>query len=49
LRRERRVLLYLVLLRVGFTVPPRVATGAVRSYRTFSPLPPAAGRSRKRG
>jgi len=34
---------YLVLLRVGFTVPRRVTTRAVRSYRTFSPLPaPAA-------
>lgn len=33
--------LYLVLLRVGFTLPPRVATGAVRSYRTISTLPPA--------
>jgi hypothetical protein len=32
---------YLVLLRVGFTVPPALA-GAVRSYRTFSPLPPRA-------
>jgi hypothetical protein len=32
---------YLVLLRVGFTVPP-VLAGAVRSYRTFSPLPPRA-------
>src|ERR1700722_20767029 len=30
---------YLVLLRVGFTLPPNVAAGAVRSYRTFSPLP----------
>ncbi len=30
---------YLVLLRVGFTVPRCVATRAVRSYRTFSPLP----------
>ncbi len=30
---------YLVLLRVGFTMPPRVTTGAVRSYRTISPLP----------
>ncbi len=30
---------YLVLLRVGFTLPPAVAVGAVRSYRTFSPLP----------
>ena len=31
---------YLVLLRAGFAVPPSVATGAVRSYRTLSPLPP---------
>ena len=30
---------YLVLLQVGFTLPPTVATGAVRSYRTISPLP----------
>ena len=30
---------YLVLLRVGFTLPPGVTAGAVRSYRTFSPLP----------
>jgi hypothetical protein len=30
---------YLVLLRAGFAVPPSVATGAVRSYRTISPLP----------
>ncbi len=30
---------YLVLLRAGFTVPRRVATRAVRSYRTISPLP----------
>ncbi len=30
---------YLVLLRVGFTLPPRVTTGAVRSYRTISTLP----------
>ena len=29
---------YLVLLRVGFTLPPALA-GAVRSYRTISPLP----------
>ena len=39
---------YLALLRVGFTVPRRVATRAVRSYRTFSPLPAprtALGRS----
>jgi len=35
-----RVLLpYLALLQVGFTVPSRVATDAVRSYRTVSPLP----------
>jgi len=30
---------YLVLLRVGFTVPSHVTTDAVRSYRTISPLP----------
>lgn len=30
---------YLVLLLAGFAVPPSVATGAVRSYRTLSPLP----------
>ena len=30
---------YLVLLQVGFTVPRNVATRAVRSYRTLSPLP----------
>ena len=30
---------YLVLLQAGFTLPRRVATRAVRSYRTFSPLP----------
>ena len=30
---------YLVLLQVGFTVPLNVATSAVRSYRTVSPLP----------
>jgi hypothetical protein len=33
---------YLALLQVGFAVPPRVATGAVRSYRTVSPLPARA-------
>ena len=38
---QSNVLPYLVLLRVGFTVPRRVATRAVRSYRTFSPLPSA--------
>jgi len=37
--RARYTLPYLVLLRVGFTVPRRVTTRAVRSYRTFSPLP----------
>jgi len=31
--------LYLVLLQVGFTMPLNVATSAVRSYRTLSPLP----------
>jgi hypothetical protein len=30
---------YLTLLHVGFAVPPTVAGGAVRSYRTLSPLP----------
>lgn len=30
---------YLALLRVGFTMPRRVTTRAVRSYRTLSPLP----------
>jgi len=45
--RPGRTLPYLVLLRVGFTVPPRVATGAVRSYRTFSPLPPARRQARR--
>jgi len=30
---------YLVLLQAGFTLPRRVATRAVRSYRTISPLP----------
>jgi len=33
---------YLVLLQAGFAVPPSVTTGAVRSYRTISPLPPHA-------
>ena len=33
------LLSYLALLQVGFAVPPNVATGAVRSYRTVSPLP----------
>ncbi len=30
---------YLVLLRVGFTMPSNVTTDAVRSYRTISTLP----------
>ena len=38
---KARALPYLVLLQVGFAVPPNVATGAVRSYRTLSPLPAA--------
>ena len=33
------VLPYLVLLRAGFTLPRTVTSRAVRSYRTFSPLP----------
>ena len=39
----RRLLPYLVLLRVGFSVPRSVTTRAVRSYRTFSPLPGPEG------
>ena len=38
-RRAEALLPYLVLLRAGFTVPRAVASRAVRSYRTFSPLP----------
>jgi hypothetical protein len=34
-----RLLPYLALLRVGFSVPRTVTRRAVRSYRTFSPLP----------
>ena len=30
---------YLVLLQVGFTIAAPVTRDAVRSYRTFSPLP----------
>jgi len=30
---------YSVLLQAGFTMPSRVTTDAVRSYRTLSPLP----------
>ena len=30
---------YLVLLRMGFSLPAAIARAAVRSYRTFSPLP----------
>jgi len=36
---KARVLPYLALLQAGFTLPRCVATRAVRSYRTFSPLP----------
>jgi len=42
-----RALPYLVLLQVGFAVPPSVATGAVRSYRTISPLPAGFRRHRR--
>src|SRR3569832_805830 len=41
-RGPRHVSPYLVLLRVGFTVPRRVATRAVRSYRTITPIPALA-------
>ena len=33
---------YLVLLRAGFCLPSSLAADAVRSYRTFSPLPKAS-------
>jgi len=48
-RGPRHTIPYLVLLRVGFALPRRVATRAVRSYRTISPLPrPAvAGQPRR--
>jgi hypothetical protein len=32
---------YLVLLRMGFTMPDTIASAAVRSYRTISTLPAA--------
>ena len=35
---------YLVLLQAGFTMPRTVTSRAVRSYRTFSPLPGIAWR-----
>ncbi len=41
-RTGRAMLPYSVLLRVGFTLPRTVAGRAVRSYRTFSPLPDPA-------
>ena len=44
-RRRGCLLPYLVLLQAGFAVPPSVATGAMRSYRTISPLPPPCGSS----
>ena len=34
---------YLALLQVGFTLPFRITTKAVRSYRTISPLPTNVG------
>src|SRR5690606_33262858 len=40
-----RRLPYLALLQVGFAVPSSVATDAVRSYRTLSPLPVPCGTS----
>ncbi len=42
-----RVLPYLVLLRAGFTVPRTVTSRAVRSYRTFSPLPARVNEDRR--
>jgi len=40
---------YLVLLRMGFTLPARITSTAVRSYRTFSPLPPTQAGSPRQG
>ena len=37
--RATRTLPYLVLLRMGFTLPGTIASPAVRSYHTVSPLP----------
>jgi hypothetical protein len=37
--RPRELLPYLALLQAGFSMPSSVATDAVRSYRTVSPLP----------
>ena len=39
---------YLVLLQTGFTMPSNVATDAVRSYRTLSPLPATSSTLRYR-
>jgi len=41
-RTEVLLLPYLVLLQAGFSLPRCVTTRAVRSYRTFSPLPALA-------
>ena len=41
-RRGQRLIPYLALLRVEFTVPRTVTSRAVRSYRTLSPLPDPA-------
>ena len=38
-RGPRMTFPYLVLFQAGFTKPSNVATDAVRSYRTLSPLP----------
>ena len=38
----------LVLLRMGFSLPQSVAACAVRSYRTFSPLPVPCGHGHRR-
>ena len=43
----KHLFLYLVLLQVGFTLPRHVTTRAVRSYRTFSPLPGAVADARR--
>ena len=44
-RGTRHMETYLVLLRVGFTMPLLLPASAVRSYRTLSPLPVFANES----
>jgi hypothetical protein len=48
-RSGQLLLPYLVLLRMGFALPARITPAAVRSYRTFSPLPGARAKTRAPG